>query len=489
MATQERRTAQQIGTTAALFVIVWFLGIQPRMGWAAAGEVWWTAVLYVLCCLPALFFLGGHGLRIPVMPIWGIMYFFTFSPSTLSSESFERTFMFVSPEVVMTAIQLTVLGAALLLLAFYGPLGMWAEVRVGQKVSGPPLDPRQMERRGMWFTLLGIAVRYLSGFIHLPVAFAQLITLGIGLGSFGMVCLLLLQLRGQLPILLIFLLWGVAVPTHVMLGLASGLLAEVLAVLMPLLFCYTGERRKIPWPAITVTVLCFIPFAGSVKSQYRQMTWGSEEGPVNAASSPFDKAFAFVELAFTHLVEGGTGTYAEQTESTALRYSQLEAVVYVMEQTPSVIPFWEGETYSDLLWSLVPRFLFPSKPIKQLGQVYGHRYGILDEWDSSTSVNVPHQVIEMYINFGPVGVLVGMALLGCAYRALTSLVARQQVADQALLLGSVVFPGMLDIGSNFTLVFGGVVYFMAFVSLAVRSMEQKGSRGVQTVGLASAGLQ
>jgi hypothetical protein len=58
--------------------------------------------------------------------------------------------------------------------------------------------------------------------------------------------------------------------------------------------------------------------------------------------------------------------------------------------------------------------LWPDKPSLTFGVQFGHRYGMLDVSNTSTTVNLTW-VTEFYANFGYFGVIVGMALIGMAF--------------------------------------------------------------------------
>jgi len=80
----------------------------------------------------------------------------------------------------------------------------------------------------------------------------------------------------------------------------------------------------------------------------------------------------------------------------------LSAISLVKEKTPSIIPYWKGESYIPIFTKFIPRFLWPDKPQENMGQEFGHRYGIL-AWDNlTTSMNTPI-VAEAYMNFGILG--------------------------------------------------------------------------------------
>jgi hypothetical protein len=83
----------------------------------------------------------------------------------------------------------------------------------------------------------------------------------------------------------------------------------------------------------------------------------------------------------------------------------------VLNKTPVKIPFWEGESYANLTYKFIPRFLWKDKPTENMGQIFGHRYEILN-WDNDhTSMNTPI-LAEAYMNFGILFVFILFIILG-----------------------------------------------------------------------------
>jgi len=77
--------------------------------------------------------------------------------------------------------------------------------------------------------------------------------------------------------------------------------------------------------------------------------------------------------------------------------------------------FANGSTVKEALLALIPRALWPSKPVRAgSGNIVSQYTGI--EFMQGTSVGVGH-VMEFYINFGVVGVFLGFVLFGLAVSA------------------------------------------------------------------------
>ncbi len=71
----------------------------------------------------------------------------------------------------------------------------------------------------------------------------------------------------------------------------------------------------------------------------------------------------------------------------------------VLAMTPSQVPYWEGSTYSHLLYMAIPRFLWPDKPLWLDWARFGHLYNYLNEDDDATSIGFSY-LAEGYMNFG-----------------------------------------------------------------------------------------
>lgn len=104
----------------------------------------------------------------------------------------------------------------------------------------------------------------------------------------------------------------------------------------------------------------------------------------------------------------------------------------------------------------MPRFLWPDKPTKELGQGFGHRYGYLNPRDERTSLNLP-VLVEFYANYGMVGVAIGMWLVGFVYFVVDRAVNNPGQSMMLSLTGIVLIIPLVNIESDFSLTFGGLI--------------------------------
>ena len=129
----------------------------------------------------------------------------------------------------------------------------------------------------------------------------------------------------------------------------------------------------------------------------------------------------------------------------------------MIELTPKYVPFLKGESYSDILWKLIPRYIYPNKPNPRWGNEFGHLYSIIGEADNSTSINFP-QMVEMYANYGYLGVVVGMFIIGIVYRVICKLINGIDSGEWMTIMASLIYSTLFNIDSNLLLVFGSLLY-------------------------------
>jgi hypothetical protein len=142
--------------------------------------------------------------------------------------------------------------------------------------------------------------------------------------------------------------------------------------------------------------LIFSVLFSPVKASYRTYQF--------TTNSVFEKLVVMYELITSNDLTNYENTIEKKTKDGPVwRLSYpLSAVSLVKEKTPSTIPYWKGESYLPIFTKLIPRFLWPDKPKENMGQEFGHRYGIL-AWDNlTTSMNTPI-IAEAYMNFGDTG--------------------------------------------------------------------------------------
>jgi hypothetical protein len=105
------------------------------------------------------------------------------------------------------------------------------------------------------------------------------------------------------------------------------------------------------------------------------------------------------------------------------RTRQIENVAAVLRDTPSVFPYTKGGGLPKAFAiALVPRVLWPNKPVFDVGRTFPQLY--LKQSTTSRSTTGPSHFGDLYRNFGLSGLVFGMALLGAVFAVLGRLTER-----------------------------------------------------------------
>jgi hypothetical protein len=159
------------------------------------------------------------------------------------------------------------------------------------------------------------------------------------------------------------------------------------------------------WTAIKPTYRFFL--SQGARNQTVTVDMGASLGAVQKMSGDLDA---------DNMIDGMLGS--------ALRISYIEIPSYVMMRVPAILPYQYGALWGRALYQvIIPRLLFPDKPILLSDSVLTSRYtGIrYDTLRSSVSMGY---LIESYIDFGILGALIIPFALGMFY----ALIARHILA-------------------------------------------------------------
>jgi hypothetical protein len=210
-------------------------------------------------------------------------------------------------------------------------------------------------------------------------------------------------------------------------------------------------------------MLLLLIFFSASKSEFRsRLIVGGFSG-----KNPIEKSILFAKMTLTTdkgVVGNGYKFFVSRTAHCLLSFA------HVVDLTPKVVPYWMGKSYRALLWAPIPRAIFPWKPAITIGQEFGHRYSFLHPTDHTTSYNLS-QLVEMYVNFGFIGIVIGMFLMGIIYRALYEMFCGPESGEGGLLIGIYIFTKLSIIESNFSTVFGNIIYFAILLVIINKLIE------------------
>lgn len=200
------------------------------------------------------------------------------------------------------------------------------------------------------------------------------------------------------------LLLTALVPFATVLG--QGFLGYGAAAVITVL-CFNGSFIKPRWKvAVAAVIVAYVGFSGYVtymrdRGEIRRVVWGGE-----SVTNRFTSVLSTVRQA--ELFDPNNPAHLARIDARLNQNLLVGASVEMLES--GARDHAKGETVLQAIYALVPRALWPSKP------VYAGSPGIVTQYTGITfaeftSVGIG-QVMEFYINFGTVGVVVGFLILG-----------------------------------------------------------------------------
>ncbi|MEE9167522.1 MAG: hypothetical protein V3U24_08720 [Candidatus Neomarinimicrobiota bacterium] len=397
---------------------------------------------------------------LPLIPVLGLLYgLYLGLPALIEEDPQASLLLPITHGQLTKPLELTLLGVGSFLVSFYlfshfftrrmKPLQLRWDVDVAKRLA-------------IILLVSGFFIDSLKIADFFPQAFRSVFGLLSSFYDLGMGIFVLLAARNKLTSAQRKILWFGIVPYFFLIQVSTGLVSNLVYGFVFIFLLFTAAGYTIRWRWIVPGLLLTILLHSNVL-EFRSLTWYGE----HRGASRIERAQLFFRLTWESLESGGVKAVGEGADNMIKRIGQLSLFAYVMELTPSVIPYWDGGSYYALPTTWIPRALWPDKPEKRLGQEFGHIYGILDQEDRITSVNFP-QIIEMYANFGTAGVLVGMAILGVMLRFLYAKLNQPGVSDPVLLLGAFIFKDLTNIESDFTLVFGAILQTVVVLYIVLR---------------------
>ena len=124
---------------------------------------------------------------------------------------------------------------------------------------------------------------------------------------------------------------------------------------------------------------------------------------------------------------------SQSAEFIALRIRTIDSPAIIMQRTPSEIPFSNpAELIASPVADMIPRALWPGKPILDEGYVVGQEYFDLPPQIYTSTAVTPEG--DLYRHGGWLTLLVGMFLFGCLLRVIDEIADLRRGAHGALLL-------------------------------------------------------
>ncbi|MGA6973995.1 MAG: hypothetical protein WBY93_20375 [Candidatus Binatus sp.] len=410
--------------------------------------------------LPVWLWMSGADRSIPFMPFMTLIFAYYYSMPMFVLRTYSTGLLkaAVPTHYITLALGYSLLGLYCLFAGYYGP-AKWLFAPILPRLHLQWRDTRVVKLIALILGVSGLLVAASSGALALlPESLAQIGTFAADLSLVGICTLIALQVAGKLDRMTSAFVWGFLIPVRILIGLATGSAASGLIVGLAVAMMFASVRRSIPWKTLAMgTVALFIIRPAEVP--FRMATWGGRLMDAGV----IEKAEVFGAMVY-RITFGGEIEPQALIDMAGMRLAQFTVFGEVIADTPAVVPFWAGASYYPILFKPIPRFIMPDKPEEQSGGWFGHRYGLIGKKDIVTSINLP-ELVELYGNFGVVGVIVGMFIFGVIFRMLIEMYVHPGMGLGALVGGVYVSSRLLDVGSAASMTLGAIPWSIVFIAL------------------------
>lgn len=428
------------------------------------------AIAWVGLLPGVIFFETPHEKRppFPFMPMVGLFYAIFFGLSAFFAAYLRNNdagmiqFFGVSflKEISVHAQVLALIGTAVM-------LSVWALSKsiLISRVPGFSAPDKYPEWR-LIALIWGLVIGNLL-YIHVPLV-RSLPSIGQLLqpaGFVGFALILALYYQARLSRWQLLAYFGIAFPLWTVGLLATSSLTPLILIGGLWIAAHLYFRQFLPWKWLMATGLILV-VSYPIMSGYRTLSNQIKEDragindhrrlPDHLRPQNLNEKLALIKSAIEHILEIDNNALYERSTGIFRRTGLIFAFSKVVEETPKNVPYWEGETYRPMVTSWIPRVLWKNKPEEKSGYAFGVRYSLIGEKDKHMSYNLPW-ITELYVNFGRVGVVVGMALIGLFLAVLECIFNKRKMKVVEFGVGSAILIPLTFQESNFTLMTGSLL--------------------------------
>jgi hypothetical protein len=424
------------------------------------------AALLIIClgCLPFYLYLRfPHQASVPFFPAVGAFYAVFYGlPAFLILLGWSNAdSILIYSRVRLTSLNIEAFllvagGLAVMILGFY-------TFRYPAFRRIPALNLGALvERRHLGVLFWGLMVIHLAFRLFpdlIPITSFRQLGEPAGYVAFG--GLYLAWVRGELPAPQKILLAAICLPLELYVRSRSLFLTDLLYFMIFAIFLFWHSRSRLAVAGLGLLVILILS-TFSATTAIRSHSAPGMDRIVNAAEKYVD-LMAKGENTLLDELQLKSGTIP-RFGPLVQRISHIWIFHVVDEISPETVPYWGGETYKPLLFSLVPRIIYPLKPKENTGGEFGRRYGFLEKTQFETSVNLPW-LTELLANFGRSGVIWGMLAIGIFLAFLDRVFNAFGMRDLEFTIGlTLIFP-LTYPESNFSVMTGAMALLFATLCL------------------------
>ena len=240
-------------------------------------------------------------------------------------------------------------------------------------------------------------------------------------------------------------LFAGAIVAGALAGGKTSFIVAVLAVAIPR--TVTGGRfpAGLLAAAVAIFLLVVIPFNQDYRAVARGAVMLSTRQAVAAAPAIAGRVLAN---------DLSPAVLLQSADYLAQRVRTIDSPAIIMQRTPGQIPYGSpGQLAVSPVIDLVPRMLWPGKPVLDVGYQMSQQYYQLPPQAYTSSAITPEG--DMYRHGGWVVLIAGMFLLGCAAR-LVDEVADLRRGTHGMFLVILLFPGLVQAATDCATLLAGI---------------------------------
>lgn len=194
------------------------------------------------------------------------------------------------------------------------------------------------------------------------------------------------------------------------------LLPILLAEWRPKSRSMADRRRNLRVLLACAVIVMSLGYMSLIWQESIKSGWRAKLAAGEVASTPVERAREFISMAEEASSQYGSGGDSGLLPGEDLVERLWEGLIftYVLERVPQVLPHEGGNlTLRALQHAIVPRFLFPDKPVLGSNSWLVVKYAGIEAAgeEEATSIGFGHMA-ELYVDFGSVGMLIALFMWG-----------------------------------------------------------------------------
>jgi hypothetical protein len=259
-----------------------------------------------------------------------------------------------------------------------------------------------------WFTLLvGAGATFMERWLHKVPTIGTAMHSISTMSTFGLLVLLAVGLKTR-SYKHLAMAFAIYVPAVLMSTFASGHSPAKVSLLFPAL-CLASGVRQISLKSVLIASVGGFLFLTMMTGwmQTRDMV---RRGRLSELDF-FEQVQRFIPAWYDASVKNAFDSRAANN-TIRLRIDMTDILAMQVRHQPRIEPYAHGSTVFESFYTLIPRAIWPSKPIVAGGSRFVSRFtGMRRDPRDTTSLGLPYQ-FELYANGGPLCVIIGLLIVG-----------------------------------------------------------------------------